>query len=50
MTFMIGSALIVRRHVLRHFPYTVFYEMLGSTVTVLAVAHQRRNPGYWHTR
>jgi hypothetical protein len=31
--------MIVRRHVLRHFPYTVFYEMLGSTVTVLAVAH-----------
>ncbi|MEF8769945.1 type II toxin-antitoxin system RelE/ParE family toxin [Candidatus Accumulibacter contiguus] len=40
----------IRRHVLRHFPYTVFYEILGSTVTVLAVAHQRRKPGYWHMR
>lgn len=40
----------IRRHVLRHFPYTVFYEILGGTVTVLAVAHQRRKPGYWHTR
>ncbi|MBS0499846.1 MAG: type II toxin-antitoxin system RelE/ParE family toxin [Burkholderiaceae bacterium] len=40
----------LRRHVLRHFPYTVFYEILGHTVTVLAVAHQRRKPGYWRTR
>lgn len=40
----------IRRHILRHFPYTVFYEILGSTVTVLAVAHQRRNPGYWRKR
>lgn len=40
----------VRRHVLRHFPYTVYYEILGNTVTVLAVAHQRRKPGYWRTR
>jgi plasmid stabilization system protein ParE len=40
----------IRRHMLRHFPYTVFYEVQGDTVTVLAVAHQRRKPGYWHTR
>ena len=40
----------IRRHVLRHFPYAVFYEILGSTVTVLAVAHQRRKPGYWRVR
>lgn len=29
----------VRRYVLRHFPYTVFYEIVGQLVTVLAVAH-----------
>jgi plasmid stabilization system protein ParE len=40
----------IRRHVLRHFPYTVFYEIRGNTVTVLAVAHQRRKPGYWRER
>ena len=39
-----------RRKVLRHFPYTVFYEIDGQTVNVLAVAHQRRRPGYWHVR
>jgi plasmid stabilization system protein ParE len=40
----------VRRYILRHFPYTVFYELDGQTVTVLAVAHQRREPGYWRVR
>ncbi len=40
----------IRHCVLRHFPYTVFYEIQGDLLTVLAVAHQRRNPGYWRTR
>lgn len=40
----------IRRHILRHFPYTVIYETQGNTVTVLAVAHQRRKPGYWRNR
>jgi toxin ParE1/3/4 len=36
-----------RRRVLHRFPYSVIYEAQGSTVTVLAVAHHRRRPGYW---
>ena len=40
----------VRHYILRRFPYTVFYEIGGQTVTVLAVAHQRREPGYWRVR
>ena len=36
-----------RRRVLQHFPYSVVFEALGNTVTVLAVAHDRRRPGYW---
>ena len=39
-----------RRRLLRHFPYTIFYEIDGNTVFVLAVAHQRREPGYWRSR
>lgn len=35
---------------LRHFPYTVFYEVVASIVTVMAVGHQRRWPGYWRGR
>ena len=36
----------VRRYALDRFPYTLHYEFDGTTVTVLAVAHQRRRPGY----
>ena len=39
-----------RHYILRHFPYTVFYEIIDLTVTVFAVAHQRRQPGYWQHR
>lgn len=40
----------IRRHILRHLPYTILYEIQGNIVTVLAVAHQRRMPGYWRKR
>ncbi len=40
----------VRYYVLRHFPFTIRYEIDGLAVTVLAVAHQRRRPGYWKER
>ncbi len=36
-----------RHRVLRRFPFSVFYEVTGATVTVLAVAHHRRKPNYW---
>jgi plasmid stabilization system protein ParE len=37
----------VRQQVLRRFPYTLHYDFDELTVTVLAVAHHRRKPGYW---
>jgi plasmid stabilization system protein ParE len=40
----------IRRYHLKHFPYTLMYEVIGQRVTVLAVAHQRRRPGYWQDR
>lgn len=40
----------IRRHILRRFPYTIFFEIQGNIVTVLAVAHQRRMPRYWRER
>ena len=39
-----------QRCLLRHFPYTVFFEIDGRDVVVLAVAHRRREPGYWRQR
>lgn len=37
-------------YVLARFPYTVWYDVEGNEVTVLAVAHQHRRPGYWKLR
>ena len=39
-----------RKYHLRRFPFTVMYEVVGQEVTVHAVAHQRRRPGYWQKR
>ncbi|WP_459554917.1 type II toxin-antitoxin system RelE/ParE family toxin [Lacunimicrobium album] len=33
------------------FPYLIIYEILDAqSLLVLAVAHERRTPGYWRTR
>lgn len=40
----------VRGIPIRRFPFTVFYRTEASRVYVLAVAHQRREPGYWLER
>jgi plasmid stabilization system protein ParE len=39
-----------RRIVMRRFPFNVVYRIDSANLTVLAVAHQRRKPGYWNTR
>lgn len=36
-----------RKRMLKRFPYFVFYDVVGDTVTVVAVAHHRRGPRYW---
>ena len=40
----------VRRKLLRKFPYSLFYIVIGSDIRILAVAHQRRRPFYWQYR
>ena len=40
----------VRHHVLRRFPYSVIYLVEAAEVVILAVAHQKRRPGYWLPR
>jgi plasmid stabilization system protein ParE len=35
---------------LRRFPYSVVYRVLPDGLYVIAVAHSRRKPGYWHGR
>ena len=39
-----------RRAIVHRFPYFVFYVYAQDKVRVLAVAHQRRKPGYWLRR
>jgi len=36
-----------RKRMLKRYPYFIFYDVLDEVVTVLAVAHHRRRPGYW---
>jgi hypothetical protein len=35
---------------LPRFPYSVVFVDLGDRIRVLAIAHQKREPGYWHGR
>lgn len=39
-----------RRVLMRRFPYHVVYIELPDRIQVLAVAHERRRPGYWLDR
>jgi plasmid stabilization system protein ParE len=39
-----------RRVSLQRFPYHIIYRVDSDRIFVLAVAHHRRQPGYWLTR
>ena len=41
---------LTRRFPLRRFPYSVLYLVKGTELRVIALAHQRRRPGYWSGR
>jgi toxin ParE1/3/4 len=40
----------IRRALLLNFPYSLFYEIDEDHIRIFAIAHQRREPGYWHGR
>lgn len=40
----------VRHKILRRFPYSVLYVIEPDRIRVMAVAHQKRRPGYWRYR
>ncbi len=40
----------VRRVLVRRFPYSVIYRREAERLLTLAIAHQRRRPGYWRHR
>jgi len=35
---------------LRRFPYSVVFRTQGQVITIIAVAHGKRRPGYWKSR
>lgn len=39
-----------RRYLLRRFPFSVVYRVSGIAITVVAVVHGKRRPGYWKSR
>lgn len=39
-----------RRLPLRRFPYNLVYQLRPQELRVIALAHQRRRPGYWGGR
>ena len=45
-----GTSSEVRRAALRRFPYGLVYLVRDDVLWVVAVAHSRRCPGYWHQR
>ena len=36
-----------RRFPLRRFPFGVIFRVDGDTLTIVALAHRRQQPGYW---
>ena len=40
----------VRRRAVTRFSYHVIYIETGAAIRVLAIAHDRRKPGYWRSR
>jgi plasmid stabilization system protein ParE len=39
-----------RKFVLRRFPFNLFYRPDEAEIVIVAVAHQKRRPGYWSSR
>jgi plasmid stabilization system protein ParE len=39
-----------RRVLVARFPYSLVYRQVADAIVVIAVAHQRRRPGYWRRR
>jgi plasmid stabilization system protein ParE len=39
-----------RKYTLRQFPFSLVYQESSSGIVVFAVAHGRRQPGYWRDR
>lgn len=41
---------LLRRFVVKRFPYSIIYRHEEENIFILAIAHDRRRPGYWKLR
>lgn len=41
---------IIRRRIMRRFPFGVLYAIESARIVVVPVMHLRREPGYWQDR
>ena len=41
---------VVRRKILRGFPYSIMYSIVDDSIRILAIANQKRRPFYWRDR
>ena len=39
-----------RKRIVPGFPFNIIYRVWGDCIYLIAVAHQRRRPGYWRER
>lgn len=46
----IDAPVTVRRALIRRFPFALAYFVHAGTVSIIAVAHTSRKPGYWRHR
>jgi toxin ParE1/3/4 len=40
----------LRKCVLKHFPYVIWYRDTEAEIYIVAIAHTSRRPGYWKER
>ena len=40
----------LRRYVMQHFPFLIFYAEFEEFIWVVAIAHGKRRPDYWRRR
>ncbi len=40
----------IRKHRMNRFPFYIVYFIRGEVIIIIAIAHQKRRPGYWKNR
>jgi plasmid stabilization system protein ParE len=40
----------IRRALVNRFPFSIYFEIEEELITIFAILHQRRSPGYWKSR